>query len=123
MWSLLQQPLLDDTAFAVYGWIMLYDWVQGRREVLSVEGDAASIVLISTSYDAQEIPTSGDTRFVKNASQIAIYTTAYASTVLALVALLCVVHSVRLRFRILGRNLFQFNRVVMSGDLSCFSAA
>ncbi|KAF0682437.1 Aste57867_25450 [Aphanomyces stellatus] len=61
----LLQPILDvrDPNWSFYGWLLLLDWLQGMREVVSFEGDANTLVLISKqyateSYDADplEIP-------------------------------------------------------------------
>ncbi|KAF0696460.1 hypothetical protein As57867_012733, partial [Aphanomyces stellatus] len=48
-WRLLHQPLLQDAAWAPFGWALLYDWVQSKREVVSFEGDVSTIVLMSSA--------------------------------------------------------------------------
>ncbi|KAF0715640.1 Aste57867_3267 [Aphanomyces stellatus] len=51
----LQQPLLDptDVVWSFYGWLHLLDWLQGTREVISFQGDASTIVLVSKQYAPQ----------------------------------------------------------------------
>ncbi|KAF0682780.1 Aste57867_25079 [Aphanomyces stellatus] len=39
-WLLVTQPLLTDTSFVYFGWLVLYDWVVGLREVVSFQGVA-----------------------------------------------------------------------------------
>ncbi|ETV98647.1 hypothetical protein H310_08761 [Aphanomyces invadans] len=49
----LHQPLVDarDARWSFYGWLTLLDWVEGRREVVSFEGDAATFVVMSEQDD------------------------------------------------------------------------
>ncbi|RHY26598.1 hypothetical protein DYB32_008466, partial [Aphanomyces invadans] len=51
----LRQSLLDkhDLSWSFFGWLHLLDWAQGVREVLAIEGDEATMVLISKQYAAQ----------------------------------------------------------------------
>ncbi|KAF0715649.1 Aste57867_3276 [Aphanomyces stellatus] len=51
----LSQSLVDpsDAAWSFYGWLHLLDWVQGTREVVSFQGDAATFVLVSKPYAPQ----------------------------------------------------------------------
>ncbi|EQC37720.1 hypothetical protein SDRG_04747 [Saprolegnia diclina VS20] len=45
------QPLLDAT-FAFFGWMMLYEWAIGEREVISLQGDVQTMNIISVAYPA-----------------------------------------------------------------------
>ena len=45
------QPLLDP-AFAYFGWMMLYEWAIGEREVISLQGDIQTVNVISVAYPA-----------------------------------------------------------------------
>ncbi|OQR84034.1 hypothetical protein ACHHYP_13993, partial [Achlya hypogyna] len=59
-WQLLQYPLLtEEPSWTFFGSILLFDWIEGVREVVSFEGDAATLVLISDAYDPVHYPTSG----------------------------------------------------------------
>ncbi|CAK4558736.1 unnamed protein product, partial [Aphanomyces euteiches] len=51
----LRQPVLGGEFAAVwdlYGWIYMYEWAETSREVLSFEGDANVLLLISNKYDS-----------------------------------------------------------------------
>ncbi|EQC34943.1 hypothetical protein SDRG_07741 [Saprolegnia diclina VS20] len=104
---LLHQMLME---WGVFGWVHLYDWAIGTREVVKFEGDVGSMTLISTAvppigFDAMalEVPRSTCNYLL----YIAIYSTAVLGFVAAFVLLRCF----WIEFRIAGRNLFFFNRV------------
>ncbi|RHY25098.1 hypothetical protein DYB32_008516 [Aphanomyces invadans] len=51
---ILHQNLLDnDPAWAVFGWLHVLDWVQGAREVVAMDGDESTVVLISKQYNPE----------------------------------------------------------------------
>ncbi|KDO22874.1 hypothetical protein SPRG_12011 [Saprolegnia parasitica CBS 223.65] len=108
--ELLRQPLLDTTspAWSFYGSVMLYDWVLGRREVLQVEGDVTTMVLLSAALAPKVVPTSSGNRYIERATVVLVYLIAATSAILALVALLCLWYA---SLGIVGRNLAFFNRV------------
>ncbi|KAF0694287.1 Aste57867_14835 [Aphanomyces stellatus] len=111
-WTLLQQPLVDPTAWSFYGWVLLYDWVEGRREVVSFEGDVMSVVLISAADAPQPFPTTRET--VPTATRAVFYLMSYVTAVLVVVALACFVSMLCNGWFIRGQNLYWFNRVVGS---------
>ncbi|KAH9159917.1 hypothetical protein LEN26_002105 [Aphanomyces euteiches] len=99
------------TQWDVFGWIYTYEWAQGFREVVSFEGDANILPLISDKYspvinEAQplEVPTSS--------CQYLWSVPVVVSTIIFFVGLIVIFYSFLLHGRIVGRNLFQFNRVV-----------
>ncbi|OQR90404.1 hypothetical protein ACHHYP_05550 [Achlya hypogyna] len=51
-------PLLDST-FAFFGWMTVYEWAMNLREVVSFEGDQASVVLMSYASLPQPPPVIG----------------------------------------------------------------
>ncbi|OQR87324.1 hypothetical protein ACHHYP_09135 [Achlya hypogyna] len=110
-WSLLLQPLVDDSvAWSFYGYVMLYDWALGRREVLQLDGDVSTMVLISSELDAQKVPTTGGAGYVERATVVIVYLIAATSAILAGVGVLCLAYA--FSGPVVGRNLFFFNRVV-----------
>ncbi|KAF0711885.1 hypothetical protein As57867_004988, partial [Aphanomyces stellatus] len=112
-WTLLFAPLLDnDPKRAFYGWSCLFDWVEGRREAVSFEGDAASLVLMSSAEPPRLFPSS--TNQPTSASQFIYYFVVYVTLVMALVALACLTCAIHVRCQVHGVNLFWFNRVVGS---------
>ncbi|CAK5223730.1 unnamed protein product, partial [Aphanomyces euteiches] len=50
---LLRRQILGSTVqeWDFFGWLYAYEWVQGYREVVSFEGDAGVISIISDKYD------------------------------------------------------------------------
>ncbi|KAF0695744.1 hypothetical protein As57867_013405, partial [Aphanomyces stellatus] len=111
-WTLLFEPVLEDPRWAIYGWSFLYDWVEGKREVVSFEGEGTSIVLISSADAPLVFPSS--TNKPTSATQYIYYFVVYTSALLALVACMCFSFAAFAKFQIHGPNLFWFNRVVGS---------
>ncbi|EQC39981.1 hypothetical protein SDRG_02636 [Saprolegnia diclina VS20] len=109
-WMLLQQPLLEASSFDVFGWILLFDWVAGSREVVSFQGDAGTVTLISDAYAPQLYSTG--TQPLQTATKILFYLIVVTSMVLVFVGLVSFFYAGLVRLRFLGRNLFFFNRVV-----------
>ncbi|KAF0684702.1 hypothetical protein As57867_023262, partial [Aphanomyces stellatus] len=108
-WTLLQQPLVDASPWGFYGCVMLYDWVQGRREVVSFEGDLSSVVLISTTESPVSYPSNAN--LTTSATRLIYFLVVYTSLVLAVLACSCVVAALLLRLRVEGANFVWFNRI------------
>ncbi|EQC28288.1 hypothetical protein SDRG_13969 [Saprolegnia diclina VS20] len=110
-YSLLLQPLLQPP-FAFYGWILLLDWIAGIREVISLQGDNGTLVLISDAYDTTSTtPTSA----VIGSSTLGLYyLVAYSVVALGAVALATLVVSTVSHHDVTGTNFFVFNRVAGS---------
>ncbi|KAF0701390.1 Aste57867_8092 [Aphanomyces stellatus] len=108
-WTLLHQPLLDDSAWTFYGWVLLYDWIQGRREVVSFEGDLTSLVLISTAESPMLYPSNSDP--ILSISRLIYYLVVYTVIALGVLAVCCMGSSALLRFQINASNFFWFNRI------------
>ncbi|RHY26679.1 hypothetical protein DYB32_007380 [Aphanomyces invadans] len=111
-WKHLTQPMLSEPAWNVYGWMFLFDWVEGKREVLSFEGDVSTWVLMSNAYAGVPYSTSG--RGLEQATQIVFYLVAATSALVCWVAFLCTLYGILIRFQVHGQNLLQFNRVAGS---------
>ncbi|KAF0686115.1 Aste57867_22080 [Aphanomyces stellatus] len=111
-WTLLVQPLLQDPAWAYFGWTLLHDWVHGKREVVSFEGDVASLVLISTSDVPQLVASSPHSMHA--ATTYIYYLLVYVTGVLGLVGAAIFVGVIGTRGSIEGRHLVWFNRIVGS---------
>ncbi|OQR83970.1 hypothetical protein ACHHYP_14070 [Achlya hypogyna] len=91
---------------------MAHDWVMGKREIVAFEGDVSSLVVISNEYPPLHYGTPADE--LKQATKAFYYLCAYTSAVLVFVSGLCTVYGTASRFRIVGRNLWRFNRVAAS---------
>ncbi|OQR84732.1 hypothetical protein ACHHYP_13011 [Achlya hypogyna] len=115
-WVVLEHSLLDSTdlAWSFFGWILLYDWVRGAREVVSFQGDVRSVVLISDAYAPVLYPTSGGDRYIEVATQYIAYLVAFSTAVRVGVAAVALLGVGAARCRVEGRNLFYFHRIVGS---------
>ncbi|OQR80732.1 hypothetical protein ACHHYP_17278 [Achlya hypogyna] len=113
-WHLLQHPILSDAHWRFYGLVYLCDWVEGKREVVAFEGDAATLVHMSAAYVPVTYSTGVGTRYLSNANDILFYLVNYMSVVLLSVGSVCAVYGVFARTRIAARNLLYFNRLVGS---------
>ncbi|OQR86204.1 hypothetical protein ACHHYP_10861 [Achlya hypogyna] len=111
-WMLLTQPALEGSSWDVVGYVVLADWVRGKREVVSFEGDVSSLMLLSNEYAPMSFATPFDE--LKRATQVFYYLCMYTSVLLVLVASLCTFYGMLSGFRVMGRNLLRFNRVVGS---------
>ncbi|KAF0717225.1 Aste57867_2427 [Aphanomyces stellatus] len=111
-WSLLHEPLLTDEVWSFYGWVLTFDWVEGKREVVSFEGDEASLVLISSTDTPALFPSSFNT--VRTATQYIYYLMVYVTSILVIVAILCLVAGILFRSKVHYANLCWFNRIVGS---------
>ncbi|KAF0733411.1 hypothetical protein Ae201684_009657 [Aphanomyces euteiches] len=111
-WTLLRQGLLDDPDWAYFGWLMIYDWVEGQREVLSFEGDATTMRLISSADSPSQYPSNFDS--LTSATRLIYYSVLYTSLILSAIVVASVVYVLCSRFKANGWNLFWFNRIVSS---------
>ncbi|OQS05230.1 hypothetical protein THRCLA_02604 [Thraustotheca clavata] len=110
--QLYHQPLLDisDPAMIAFGWMYLYDWAIGVREVVQIDGDYISLSVISTfstpttfAVDAMEVP--------HNLSAYCRALCQYVSFVLVVLATIAGLYLFLNRFTTEGYNLFATNRV------------
>ncbi|RHY33469.1 hypothetical protein DYB32_001621 [Aphanomyces invadans] len=110
---LLVQPIVGDTAWSLFGWATLFDWVDGTREVFTFEGDAGALTLMSDRSD--DVHVAANTLELPKAACLYFWTAVVWVSVLAgAVMCLSFVYAAMDKFQIEGRNLFQFNRVVGS---------
>ncbi|OQR82337.1 hypothetical protein ACHHYP_16202, partial [Achlya hypogyna] len=112
-WLLRVQPLLSDANsdpdWYAAGWCFLFDWAAGRREVVSFEGDASSLVLLSNAYSTVTYIASDAT--LQSATQLVLNLVLLTSTVLLAVGIGVLAAVAHASGRIVGRNLLCFNRV------------
>ncbi|KAF0689970.1 Aste57867_18614 [Aphanomyces stellatus] len=111
-WTLLYHPVLADPTWAFFGWVCLFEWMQGTREVVSFEGDVSSLVLISIPDEPVPFPSSNSA--VKSATRLVYAIAMYISSVLGLLAVMCIIGVALIRGRMDGVNLLWFNRIVGS---------
>ncbi|KAF0705253.1 hypothetical protein As57867_007063, partial [Aphanomyces stellatus] len=111
--TLLTQRLLstEPALWDVIGWVYLFEWATGVREVISFEGNVNIFPLVSNKY----VPVINKAREVevpRSACQYLWVASVIVSVVLFVVAILSTLYAGLARFRIVGRNLFQINRIV-----------
>ncbi|RHY25423.1 hypothetical protein DYB32_008321 [Aphanomyces invadans] len=96
--------------YELWGWLFLLDWVDGKREVIQLEGEIGSITTISGSLVFQTTPTNtlevplNVAYYIRTAIQ-------YVTIVLLLVACIVVGYIVIMRGYIEFWNMIEFNRV------------
>ncbi|RHY79621.1 hypothetical protein DYB31_014155, partial [Aphanomyces astaci] len=109
--NLLVQPLVttDDVAWNFLGWLHMYDWMTGTREVVSFEGNLQSLALLSTAYvDHVYVPS--NLEVPQRACKYVWYISVYVTFVLGGVAVILVMYALGVATP--GRPLLHFNRVV-----------
>ncbi|EQC35334.1 hypothetical protein SDRG_07046 [Saprolegnia diclina VS20] len=107
-WVVLRQHLLEPS-FAFFGWVLLYDWVLGEREVISFQGDSGTLTLISNVYAPLSYTTG--TQPLQTATQLLYYLVVLTSILLVTVGGLVLLYAITARGRFNGVNLFFFNRI------------
>ncbi|KAF0700801.1 Aste57867_8692 [Aphanomyces stellatus] len=111
MFILLQQPLLtSDPNWSFYGWLTLFDWAEGRREVLSIEGDNSTIVVMSDVALTFQMTIAAKST-VQSGPQAIYYLTVYTTCILLALGLAVLLCLARDGYRIHGQNVFMFHRV------------
>ncbi|KAF0682311.1 Aste57867_25538 [Aphanomyces stellatus] len=111
-WQLLRQSLLtSDPNWSFFGWLTIFDWIEGRREILSVQGDAGAFVLVSELATEATLASSNDRQVNARIAQSLLIYTSVASIAVGVFVMLCTLQQSCV---ITGRNLFMFNRVAGS---------
>ncbi|EQC27670.1 hypothetical protein SDRG_14578 [Saprolegnia diclina VS20] len=111
-WRLLLQPLLDSSSFAFYGWVILFEWVRGEREVISFQGDNGTLVLISDIYDTRlRTPSSAG---LQRSSIGVSYMLVYANLLLASITMIALLAATLTRDMVVVTNVLAFSRVAGS---------
>ncbi|KAF0699896.1 Aste57867_9554 [Aphanomyces stellatus] len=100
-----------DRPWNFYGWLMLFEWANGMREVVSFQGDAGTITTISEAtapFQMAPDPSVITQTFSYFFEQCLLY----ISVVLIAVAGVVMLYTLHIHGRIEGLNLFELNRVV-----------
>ncbi|KAF0698266.1 Aste57867_11097 [Aphanomyces stellatus] len=110
----LHQPMVSTShdPWSFIGWMTMYEWVMGQREVYTFEGDWDIWTLMSRHHDL--IPFAANAvELPQSAIKYLWYVCIYVSFVLALVLLLALAFGTFVaRFDMDGRNLFFSNRLI-----------
>ncbi|KAF0698990.1 Aste57867_10412 [Aphanomyces stellatus] len=105
------QPLVTDDAWSYFGWIAIYDWLHGHREVCVFAGDNGNVTLMSDFYDPVALP-ANPLELPQTASRYIWYISCYVTMVLGVVAMLVLVQAmVAQSFPRYVSIYFVFNRI------------
>ncbi|EQC37469.1 hypothetical protein SDRG_05072 [Saprolegnia diclina VS20] len=115
-WMLLYQPLLDASspAWSFFGRVCFFDYIIGRREVVSFQGDVSNATIMSNAYAAVAYSTGQDEASLKKSTRLVIYFVMYTSAMVTGVVGLASLYAISSRLHFVGRNLLYFNRIVGS---------
>ncbi|RHY33610.1 hypothetical protein DYB32_001512 [Aphanomyces invadans] len=111
--TMLRRPIFKRSVndpYALAAWGLMSEWVQGCREVFSVQGDVGSITLVT----ARSVPATSMMNPMEVPVNVALYVRTiclYITGVLFTVMSLVMALAVRCRFRVEGANFFKLNRV------------
>ncbi|KAF0684441.1 Aste57867_23582 [Aphanomyces stellatus] len=111
--TLLSQAVVGPPSdpYSLFGWITIYEWLQGQREVYSFQGDAATIALMTQLHPSQPHQ-ANQLELPRQACLYVWFISVYATLALNFVALVLWFYGLRSH---LGHcNLFYFNRVTGS---------
>ncbi|OQR96660.1 hypothetical protein THRCLA_07201 [Thraustotheca clavata] len=110
-YTVLHQAILSSSAYDVFGWMELMDWVHGYREVVSFQGDVATFVLMSEPVAPRQfmaLPLE-----VPQASSVYLWAISIFTTIgLVGVSILTFLYILMDRLEFDTRQLFFFNRIV-----------
>ncbi|KAF0688422.1 Aste57867_19938 [Aphanomyces stellatus] len=110
----LHQPMVSETwhPWSFIGWMTMFEWVMGQREVFRFEGDFSIWTLMSCHQDFVPMAASA-AELPQKACQYLWIVSIYISSVVVSVLLLVLVYgSLVARFDVDGRNLLFCNRLV-----------
>ncbi|KAF0693406.1 Aste57867_15639 [Aphanomyces stellatus] len=112
---LLSQPLISNPpdVWSFYGWLMLYEWVDGDREVYTFAGDYQNVTLMSSMLDPLPL-IANPLELPHHACTYVWFVVVYITVVLVWVGFLQVVFAVFWRYHSVWQNLLQWNRVAGS---------
>ncbi|RHY35082.1 hypothetical protein DYB32_000417 [Aphanomyces invadans] len=107
--TMVQNP--PDLTWTFFGWVAMYDWVNGLREVYTFAGDNGLVTLMSRPHGYLEMA-ANPLELQAQASKYVWYGTVYVSAVLGCVGLVLVLYGAKTCFQVEGLNLFQVNRII-----------
>ncbi|RHY25273.1 hypothetical protein DYB32_008410, partial [Aphanomyces invadans] len=112
-WTMLFQPLVDNSSFAFVGWNYVYDWIEGKREVVRFEGDAGTMALVSMPETL--VLFSSSTTYATDATRTIFYMVVYTTFLIVVLGLWTILKSVpTAKSASKFSNFMWFNQVVGS---------
>ncbi|KAF0698954.1 Aste57867_10445 [Aphanomyces stellatus] len=113
---LLLQSLVGNDArdpWTFFGWTMVYEWVDGLRELYLFEGDIAAMTLLSRRHDF--FPLAANTLELPHSGSLYFWAlSTYVTGLLGLFAVVVLVVAVGFHADIVPQNLFFVNRLIGS---------
>ncbi|KAF0719127.1 Aste57867_1265 [Aphanomyces stellatus] len=112
---LLVQAIFTSTSdpWSYFGWIAMYEWVLGKREVHTLDGDVGSFTMISPSHPFDQM-TANPLELPRTACTYVWYITLYVTAILVCIGCVLLFYGLYSKFQVEGLDLFYFNRVVGS---------
>ncbi|KAH9116037.1 hypothetical protein AeMF1_010007 [Aphanomyces euteiches] len=108
---LTQEMIADGDPWSFFGWVAIWEWVDGQREVFVFEGDEGSMTIISRPHGYHLLP-ANHLEFPRVACNYIRLIFFYVNVVLSGLALSLIAFGALSRFNVDAQNLFYFNRVV-----------
>ncbi|RHZ28102.1 hypothetical protein DYB37_005357 [Aphanomyces astaci] len=111
-----QSMVPPDTAdpWTLFGWVMMYDWLQGDREAYNFEGDNGNVTILSQPHPVKFSMVANPQELPSHACKYIWYIAVYITFTLTGVGVVLAVYAWAYRFQFPGRHLLEFNRVVGS---------
>ncbi|RHY62411.1 hypothetical protein DYB34_003401 [Aphanomyces astaci] len=110
--SFLLQPLVAaNDMWSFYGWVGIHEWLSGRREVYSFEGDIATLTVLTEAQDEVYL-VANDLEIPRKGCFYIWVITIYVTFVLVLVVSLMICYAFFIGFHVEWWNLFQCNWVI-----------
>ncbi|KDO35147.1 hypothetical protein SPRG_01214 [Saprolegnia parasitica CBS 223.65] len=107
---LTQTVLAAQDAFSFFGWAMVYDWLQGDREVYAFQTDEGSYTLMSPYLAPTPFPANA-LELPQQACKYVWYILVYSSALMSLVALAVLAAAMHENLHVTGMDLIAFHRV------------
>ncbi|OQS03742.1 hypothetical protein THRCLA_03961 [Thraustotheca clavata] len=107
---LTQSVVAPGDPWSFFGWVMVYDWLQGDREVFRFETDQGTFVLITQYAEPTPFP-ANPLELPKQACAYIWIILVYSSVLLSFVALVVILAAILSRNQVHGNDLFLFHRI------------
>ncbi|RHZ02128.1 hypothetical protein DYB31_013925, partial [Aphanomyces astaci] len=110
--SFLLQPLVAaNDMWSFYGWVGIHEWLSGRREVYSFEGDIATLTVLTEPQDELAL-VANDLEISRKGCYYIWYITVYITYVLVAIVTLMILYGFYIGFHVEWWNLFMCNWVI-----------
>ncbi|KAF0693405.1 Aste57867_15638 [Aphanomyces stellatus] len=94
----------------LFSWIMLFDWVRGKREVIALQGDVSTLTTISTYVELISTP-ANTMEIPVNVSYCLRGVLGYVTGICFLIACITGIYIILVQGQVEATNMLSFNRV------------